>query len=52
MHALHHFDEDPKEMPPPPDDLDEAEHFEFELGSIMVTARDRSPMTIPALPWV
>ena len=52
MHALHEFDEDPKPMPQPPEDLEEAEQFEFELGSIMVTARDGSPMTVPALPWI
>ena len=39
-------------MPPPPDDFEEAEKFEFELGNIMVSARDGSPMTVPALPWI
>ena len=52
MHALHNFDEDPMLMPPPPDDFEEAEKFEFELSNIMVSAQDGSPMTVPALPWI
>ena len=52
MHALHEFEEDPMPIPPPPEGFEDAEKFEFELGNIMVSARDGSPMTIPALPWI
>ena len=52
MHALHDFDEDLRPMPQPPEDFEEAKKFEFELGSIMVSARDGSPMTVLALPWI
>jgi hypothetical protein len=52
MHALHEFEEDPKPMPPPPAGLDVEEQYEFELGNIMVSARDGTPMTVPALPWI
>ena len=52
MHALHKFDDDPLPMPSPPEGFNDNEQYEFELGNIMVTARDGSLMTVPALPWV
>ena len=52
MHALHDFEEDLMTMPLPPDGFEEAEKFEFELGNIMVSAQDGSPMTVLALLWI
>ena len=49
MHALHEFDEDLKSMPQLPAGLEVKEQYKFELGSIVIMARDRSPMTVPAL---
>ena len=52
VHALHEFEDNPVPMPPPPEGFEDAEKFDFELGNIMVSARDGSPMTVPALPWI
>ena len=52
IHSLHDFEDDPASMLPPPVGLDEEEQYEFEIGSTMVTARDGSPMSVPALAWV
>ena len=52
MHALHRFEEDLVPLLPPPEGFKDAKKFDFELSNIMVSARDRSLMTIPALPWI
>ena len=52
MHSLHEFDDNPLPMPSPPEGLDDEEQYEFKLGSIIVTAKDGPPMTVPALSWV